>query len=86
MQALPLYHCPQDIQDLILHLTLQVVLLHQSHLISTAWITPFEMEPKLPHGLIAVSNVPSSEILQQDILSSGVYKSLWQGGIPPDPT
>jgi hypothetical protein len=43
------------------------------------------MEPKLPQGLVSVSNVPSSEILQQDILSSSVYKSLWQGMIPTEP-
>lgn len=36
------------------------------------------MEPKLPQGLVAMSSVSPSEILEQDTLSNGVYKNLWQ--------
>lgn len=39
------------------------------------------MEPKLPQGLVAMSSVSPSEILEQDTLSNGVYKNLWQGNI-----
>lgn len=36
------------------------------------------MEPKLPQGLVAMSSVSPGEILEQDILSNGAYKNLWQ--------
>ncbi|KGO68945.1 hypothetical protein PITC_077740 [Penicillium italicum] len=36
------------------------------------------MEPKLPQGLVVMSSVLPGEILEQDILSNGVYKNLWQ--------
>ncbi|KAJ5470295.1 hypothetical protein N7530_007652 [Penicillium desertorum] len=36
------------------------------------------MEPKLPQGLVAMSSVSPSEILEQGTLSNGVYKNLWQ--------
>ncbi|OQE39829.1 hypothetical protein PENCOP_c006G08700 [Penicillium coprophilum] len=36
------------------------------------------MEPKLPQGLVVMSNVSRSEVLEHEILSTGVYKSLWQ--------
>ncbi|CDM29335.1 hypothetical protein DTO013E5_5311 [Penicillium roqueforti] len=36
------------------------------------------MEPKLPQGLVAMSSVSASEILQQGTLSNGLYKNLWQ--------
>ncbi|KAK4869498.1 hypothetical protein LT330_005880 [Penicillium expansum] len=36
------------------------------------------MEPKLPQGLVAMSSVSPGEILEQDTLSNGVYKNLWQ--------
>ncbi|KOS45225.1 hypothetical protein ACN38_g3864 [Penicillium nordicum] len=36
------------------------------------------MEPKLPQGLVAMSSVSPSEILEQDTLSNGVYKNFWQ--------
>ncbi|KAJ5197153.1 hypothetical protein N7449_007632 [Penicillium cf. viridicatum] len=36
------------------------------------------MESKLPQGLVAMSSVSPSEILEQDTLSNGVYKNLWQ--------
>ncbi|KAJ5406290.1 hypothetical protein N7465_007574 [Penicillium sp. CMV-2018d] len=36
------------------------------------------MEPKLPQGLVAMSSVSPSEILEQATLSNGVYKNLWQ--------
>lgn len=39
------------------------------------------MEPKLPQGLVAMSSVSASEILQQGTLSNGLYKNLWQGNI-----
>lgn len=39
------------------------------------------MEPKLPQGLVAMSSVSPSEILEQDTLSNGVYKNLWQGNV-----
>lgn len=44
------------------------------------------MEPKLPQGLVAMSSVAPSEILEQDTLSNGAYKNLWQGNVtPPTP-
>ncbi|KAJ5602847.1 hypothetical protein N7537_005803 [Penicillium hordei] len=36
------------------------------------------MQPKLPQGLVAISSVSPSEILEQDTLSNGTYKNLWQ--------
>ena len=39
------------------------------------------MEPKLPQGLVAMSSVSPGEILEQDTLSNGVYKNLWQGNV-----
>ncbi|KAJ5512469.1 hypothetical protein N7463_002021 [Penicillium fimorum] len=36
------------------------------------------MEPKLPQGLVVMSSVSPSEIFEQETLSNGVYKSLWQ--------
>lgn len=41
------------------------------------------MEPKLPQGLVAMSSVSPSEILEQDTLSNGVYKNFWQGNVTP---
>jgi hypothetical protein len=39
------------------------------------------MQPKLPQGLVAISSVSPSEILEQDTLSNGTYKNLWQGNV-----
>ncbi|KAJ5270565.1 hypothetical protein N7505_006323 [Penicillium chrysogenum] len=36
------------------------------------------MEPKLPQGLVAMSSVSISEIMEQSTLSNGAYKNLWQ--------
>ncbi|KAJ6185762.1 hypothetical protein N7519_007063 [Penicillium mononematosum] len=36
------------------------------------------MEPKLPQGLVTMSSVSPSEILEQGTLNNGVYKNLWQ--------
>ncbi|KAJ5048423.1 hypothetical protein NUH16_006922 [Penicillium rubens] len=36
------------------------------------------MEPKLPQGLVAMSSVSISEIMEQSTLSNAAYKNLWQ--------
>ncbi|KAJ5562706.1 hypothetical protein N7535_002848 [Penicillium sp. DV-2018c] len=36
------------------------------------------MEPKLPHGLVAMSKLARGHELQQETLSTGDYKNLWQ--------
>lgn len=41
------------------------------------------MEPKLPQGLVAMSSVSISEIMEQSTLSNGAYKNLWQGNVTP---